>query len=279
MSVSPESQSVPIEPQNKRWCSKFRRFELLKLIGGGLLSLSIVGLVISNTVLIHSSIIPSDVGELQREINNLKAAFEAQQAEIKSLQVKNEYQQEELSDFRVQVKKAAVELKEYRQDTDESFSTVHQNLTEIGTHVEILEVELNQTQVDLENTTVEFSQYRLNTDETFSAVYQNIDEIDMNIENIEVEINQTQIEFENEKAYMTRELDLVKVDVGLILYNSSCEEISTYSVKKTGYYLIQPSLDLAAFPVLCDFQNGEVLTILEHKQTQERIYHRKISKY
>ena len=73
MSVSPESQSVPIEAQNKRWCPKFRRFELLKLIGGGILSLSMIGLVISNTVLIHSSIIPSDVGELQREINNLKA--------------------------------------------------------------------------------------------------------------------------------------------------------------------------------------------------------------
>ena len=133
---------------------------------------------------------------------------------------------------------------------------------------------MNQTQVDLENTTLELSNYRLNTDETFSVVYQNLDEIDINIENIEVEINQTQIDFENEKAYMTRELDLVKVDVGLILYNSSCEEIASYNVKKSGYYLIQPSLDLAAFPVLCSFENGEVSTILEHKQTQERISER-----
>ena len=114
MSVSPESQSVPIEAQTKRWCPKFRRFELLKLIGGGILSLSMIGLVISNTVLIHSSIIPSDVGELQREIYNLKAAFDAQQEEIKSLQVKNDYQQEELSDFRYLVQKAAIELSKYR---------------------------------------------------------------------------------------------------------------------------------------------------------------------
>ena len=91
----------------------------------------------------------------------------------------------------------------------------------------------------------------------------------MNIEIIEVEINQTQVEFEAEKAYMARELDLVKVDVGLILHNSSCEEISSYGVNQSGYYLIQPSLDLAAFPVLCSFENDEVLTILEHKQTQE----------
>ena len=195
MSVSPESQSVPIEAQSKRCCPKFRRFELLKRIGGGLLSLSVIGLVISNTVgtpikalkvlylhkfwkkwrlrpkrdknflvwrphcsvLIHTSIIPNDVCELQREINDLKAAFDAQQSEIKSLQVKNDYQQEELSDFRYQVQKAAIELSKYKLDTDESFSTVQQNLTEININVENMEIELNQTQVDLENTTVELS--------------------------------------------------------------------------------------------------------------------------
>ena len=66
---------------------------------------------------------------------------------------------------------------------------------------------------------------------------------------------------------MARELDLMKVDVGLILYNSPCDENASYNVEKSGYYLIQPSLDLTAFPVLCSFENGEVSTVLEHKQT------------
>lgn len=208
MSVSPNDTDVVPLTDNKRCFSKLKRFGLIKLIGKCVLLVTVTGLVISNTVIIHNNSDSEKIIMLDEELGDLKTSYDVLM--------------EELKDMKSQLAKASID----------------------------------------------FNSHKIANDESFMAVNYTLDAVDHDLMEIELDLNETKVAVEWQQDFTTRELELVKVELGTIMYNASCDEIQAFGVRKNGYYHVQPSLDVMPFVVYCEFRGNKAVSILEHTQSQ-----------
>ena len=208
MSVSPDNATVSVQADKKRCMPKCTRFGVIKSTVECVVLLTLTGLVISNTILIHGN------------------------------------------------------------DGAEKISSLDEQFAELRTEYEMLVSEMNDFKQKLGRVSQDYTDYKIATDQSFASVQNSFEAVDNEILDIEFTINQTQLDFENQRDFTTRELELVKIELNTVLFNSTCDEIWAYGVRQSGYYMIQPSLDVVPFEVYCEFTTIGATTVLFYTQTQ-----------
>ena len=182
-------------------------------------------------------------GILENKLDELRAEFDISQDEMIKMQVKLKFVNQDYTDFKSM--------------TNLSFTSVQSQLKEIDDNLFETQFDLNCTQFELE----------LINNQVNNSTMQIMD-LDERLTDNQIQFRKIQHEFENQRDFTVREFDLVKLELNTVTFNSTCEEIWSYGIRKNDFYMIQPSLNAASFQVYCEFDANGATTVLFYSQTQ-----------
>ena len=232
MSVSPINASVKCA--EKRCLPKFTRLEVIKVAIETTVLVTLIGMVVSNTILIRNNG-PAKVSVLDKQVFELASAYETLL--------------DELSEVKEQMNRASGNYTDYKLDIEESFSLVQDNfdsiekdlrgledglnqvkteqgrqqdftanelenaklqinhgarrtgvlenqVDELRTEYDISQVEMRKMQEKLKFTFIDYTDFKITTNESLTSVQIQLEEIDNDLLETKVNLNETQLELE-----------------------------------------------------------------------------------